>query len=135
VLHVVQTMCSKKFHKETLVPSSALKDELDIMVLPDFNADPEMVLMGSKKLRMVPMNLTIRKNLTEFEITRVRVKVAYKFTLQCGELPGEDWTEEFEAVFKGNEATVSVPTEWSAKNDMYTIPQCTWLTKIFGSAR
>jgi hypothetical protein len=132
---VVSKMCGRRFRREVDVPTSLLGRQIDFMYLPDFKADPEMSLMGSRKLSALPVHITIKKNDSEYELTRVRFRQAYKFTLECHKLQDEDWTQEYEATFKGSLAVVSVRTQWDSKDQIYIFPQCTHWTRIWGIER
>jgi hypothetical protein len=64
--------------------------------------------MGSRALEKAPMQVTVLKNETDYDVTRLPMKYAYKFVFDCSTLPDDDWDEEQDAVFSKGVANIPV---------------------------
>jgi hypothetical protein len=78
MIYAVSKVCAVRFHKEDELPISYLASgKLDFMMLPDFDKDPGVIMMGSKNFEKPPMVITILKNETDYEITRAHMKHSF----------------------------------------------------------
>ena len=135
-MYTVSKVCAIKFHKEEELSLSALKSgSLDFVLLPNFKLDPDASIVGSRKFEKAPMQVTVLKNETEYDVTRLRMKYAYKFVMHCSTLSDDDWNEEQDAVFSKGVADVDVPTKWDENYKLHVTPKCIHFLKIWGALR
>jgi hypothetical protein len=128
-------MCAVRFRKEDELPLSYLAEKVEVRMLPDFEKDPGVVIMGSKNFDNPPMVFTIVKNDTDYEITRARIKYSHKWELNCSRISDEDWDEGPELVFKDRVANVNMPGEYDEKTQLHRAPFCYRYVKLWGIPR
>ena len=132
----VSKVCAIRFHKEEELPIALLQSgKVNVIFLPDFKRDPSASIMGSRDFSEAPMELTVAVNKSDYDITRIQVKYAYKFVVECDTLSENDWTEEQEISLTNGTALITVPTEWSEKDKVHITPQCTAFLKMWGVLR
>ena len=91
MMNAVSKVCAIRFQKKDELPLSFLTNgKLEFLKLPDFDKDPGVVMMGGK-LEKAPWVVTVLKNETDYEITRVRMKHSFKFEVDCSRVTKEDW--------------------------------------------
>ncbi|WP_139372810.1 hypothetical protein [Nitrobacter vulgaris] len=134
-MYTVQKVCAIRFRKEEELPLSYLGKGLDISMMPDFDKDPGVVLMGSKNFDNPPMIFTVTKNDTDYEITRAHVKVSHKWEADCSVIADGDWFDGPELIFKNNVANVNMPGELDEKTKLHRAPFCYRYTGIWGTPR
>lgn len=134
MMYSVQRVCAVRFRKDEL-PLSYLGEKVNIRMLPDFEKDPGVVLMGSKNFDNPPMVFTIVKNDTDYEITRARIKYSHKWDADCSRLSGEDWHDGPELVFKDRVANVNMPGEYNAETKLHRAPFCYQYVELWGVPR
>jgi hypothetical protein len=135
MLFSVQRVCAVRFRKESELPLSYLKEEVDIMMLPDFKKDPGVVMAGSQNFDDPPMVFTVVKNDTDYEVTRARIKYSHNWELDCGRISEKDWHDGPELVFKDNVANVNMAGEYDEKTKLHRAPFCYQYVKLWGVPR
>jgi hypothetical protein len=135
-MYVVQKVCAVRFQKVEELPLSYLTGgKLDFMMLPDFDKDPGVVMMGSKNFEKPPMVITVVKNETEYEIRRARMKHSFKFEVDCSRLTGDDWKDGPEFAFSDRVANVAMPSVYDEETKLHRPPFCYQYLKIWGTLR
>ncbi|WP_156447363.1 hypothetical protein [Bradyrhizobium yuanmingense] len=134
-MFTVQKVCAVRFRKEDELPLSYFRDRIDISMMPDFDKDPGVVLMGSKNFDNPPMIFTVTKNDTDYELTRARIRVSHKMELNCSEIEEEEWKDGPELIFKNQVANVNVPGVLDEKSKLHRAPFCYRYTGIWGVPR
>jgi hypothetical protein len=129
----VSKVCAIRFHKEEELPIALLQSgKVNLIFLPDFKRDPSASIMGSRNFSEAPTELTVAVNESDYDITRIQVRYAYKFVVDCDTLAESDWTEDQEIPLTNGTALIAVPTEWSEKDKVHIRPQCTAFIKMWG---
>ena len=134
MISTVSKVCAIRFQKEEEVSLSNLNEKLDFMQLPDFDKDPGVALMGGK-LEKAPWIVTITKNETDYEITRVRMKHSFNFEVDCSNVPDKDWRDGPEYTFSKGVANVIMPTKLVEETKLYRAPFCYRYEGIWGTPR
>jgi hypothetical protein len=135
MMSAVSKMCAIRFEKEDEVPLSFLTGgKLEFMRLPDFDKDPGVVMAGGK-LEKAPWVVTVLKNETDYEITRVRMKHSFNFEVDCSRVADEDWGDGPEFAFSKGVANVIMPTRLVEETKLYRVPFCYQYVKIWGRLR
>lgn len=131
----VWKVCAVRFRKEEELPISYLRDRIDISMMPDFDKDPGVVIMGSKNFKNPPMIFTISKNDTEYEVARVRTKVSHQMEADCNVIADADWFDGPELIFKNKIANVNMPGKFDESTKLHRAPFCYHYTGIWGTPR
>jgi hypothetical protein len=114
-MYMVEKVCAIRFSREDELPLSFLGKHIEITMMPDFDNDSGVVMSGSKNFDDSPMIFTVTKNDTNYEITRVHVRVSHKWEMDCGAIAKEDWIDGPELIFKNKVANVFMPGELDEK--------------------
>lgn len=133
VMYVIQKVCAVRFHKEDELPLSLLNGKLDFSMLPDFDKDPGVIMMGSKNFDKPPMVITVSKNETDYEITRARMKHSFKFEMDCSRIPDGEWGDGPEFSFSNGVANVAMPSVFDEERKLHRPPFCYQYVKIWGT--
>lgn len=134
-MYMVEKVCAARFRKEDELPLSLFRKQIDISMMPDFDKDPGVVMMGSKNFDNPPMIFTVTKNETEWEITRAHLKVSHEWEMDCSVIADDDWFDGPELIFRNNVANVSMPGELDEKTKLHRAPFCYRYTGIWGTPR
>jgi len=134
-MFTVQKVCAVRFRKEDELPLSYFGEKVDISMMPDFDKDPGVVMMGSKNFDNPPMIFTVTKNDTEYDITRVHVKVSHKMEMDCSSIKDSDWKDGPELIFKDKIANVNMPGVLDERSKLHRGPFCFRYTGIWGTPR
>lgn len=134
-MFTVQKVCAVRFRKEEELPLSYLRNQIDIRMLPDFDKDPGVVMMGSKNFDNPPMIFTVTKNDTDYELTRARVKVSHKMEMDCSAIEEGDWMDGPELIFKDKIANVNMPGVLDERSKLHRAPFCYRYTGLWGTPR
>jgi hypothetical protein len=136
MLYEVSKVCGVRFRKEEELPLSYLaRGLLDFRMLPDFDKDPGVVMMGSENFEKPPMIITVTKNETDYDITRARMKHSFKFEMDCSRLSDDDWEDGPEFIFSGAVANVAMPAVYDKETKLHRPPFCYKYLKIWGTLR
>lgn len=82
-------------------------------MLPDFDKDPGVILMGSKNFDKPPMIITVSINETDYEITRAHMKHSFEFEADCSNISEDKWEDGPEFTFSNGVANVNMPSMFS----------------------
>jgi hypothetical protein len=134
MMYSVQKVCAVRFRKEDELPLSYLKEKIEVRMLPDFDKDSGVVLMGSEHFDDPPMVFTVIKNDTDYEITHARIKYSHNFEVDCSRISDEDWHDGPEFIFKNNVANVNMPGEYDEKTKLHRAPMCYQYVSLWGGA-
>jgi hypothetical protein len=135
MIYAVQKVCAVRFHKEEELPLSFLDGKLDFSMLPDFDKDPGVIMMGSKNFDKPPMIITVSKNETDYEITRARMKHSFEFEMDCSVISDDKWADGPEFTFSNGVANVDMPSVYDEERKLHRPPFCYQYTKIWGTLR
>jgi len=130
----VSKVCAVRFGKEEELPLSYLKTKVDFMRLPDFDKDPGVAMAGGR-LEKAPWVVTVTKNETDYEITRVRMKHSFAFEVDCSRIDDKDWRDGPEFTFSKGTANVIMPTKLVEETKLYRVPFCYQYVNIWGTPR
>jgi hypothetical protein len=134
-MYMVQKVCAVRFRKEEELPLSYFRKQVDILMMPDFDKDPGVVMAGSMNFDNPPMIFTVTKNDTDFEITRAHVRVSHKWEMDCSAIADNDWFDGPELIFKNNVANVNMPGKLDEKTKLHRAPFCYRYVGIWGTPR
>jgi hypothetical protein len=136
MMYAVQKVCAIRFHKEDELPISYVTSgKLDFRMLPDFDKDPGVIMMGSKNFDKPPMIITVSKNETDYEITRAHMKHSFEFEADCSNISDDKWEDGPEFTFTNGVANVDMPGLLDEKAKLHRPPFCYQYMKIWGTPR
>jgi hypothetical protein len=136
MMYAVQKVCAVRFHKEDELPISYLTSgKLDFSMLPDFDKDPGVIMMGSKNFDKPPMIITVSKNETDYEITRAHMKHSFEFEADCSNISEDKWEDGPEFTFSNGAANVNMPSVYDKERNLHRPPFCYRYMKVWGTLR